>query len=161
MPDVVFFGGMDATAGPMLKQMRSLGIRARFMGGDGICSNDLVKLGGDGIFDDQVICAEAGGVEGEGRVRMEEFKTKFKARFNSDVQVYAPYVYDAVNVMVAAMVKAGTSDPDHYLPYLAATKGYSGITGPISFDDKGDIMNGALTLKTVRGGKLVPLAVIR
>jgi branched-chain amino acid transport system substrate-binding protein len=159
--DVVFFGGMDAVAGPMMRQMKSLGINAKFMGGDGICSTELVKLGGDAIADNQVYCAEAGGVEGEGKKGMEAFKTKFKTRFNADVQVYAPYTYDAVNVLVAAMVKAGSSDPAKYLPTLAATSGYKGVTGPVSFDSKGDIKNGALTLKTIRGGKLVDVAVIR
>jgi branched-chain amino acid transport system substrate-binding protein len=160
-PDVVFFGGMDAVAGPMLKQMKSLGIKAKFMGGDGICSTELVKLGGDSIADDQVFCAEAGGVEGEGKAGMEEFKTKFKAKFGTEVQVYAPYVYDSLKLMVAAMVKANSSDPVKYLPVLAATADYKGVTGPISFDEKGDIKNGALTLKTIRGGKLETLAVIR
>jgi branched-chain amino acid transport system substrate-binding protein len=59
------------------------------------------------------------------------------------------------------MVKAGSSDPAKYLPTLAATSGYKGVTGPVSFDSKGDIKNGALTLKTIRGGKLVDVAVIR
>ncbi len=160
-PDVVFFGGMDAVAGPMLKQMKSLGIKAKFMGGDGICSTELVKLGGDAIADDQVYCAEAGGVEGEAKAGMDEFKAKFKTKFNADVQVYAPYVYDSVKIMVAAMVKAKSSDPAKYLPVLAATTDYKGVTGPITFDEKGDIKNGALTLKTVRAGKLETLAVIR
>ena len=159
--DVVFFGGMDAVAGPMLRQMKSLGINAKFMGGDGICSTELVKLGGDAISDNQVYCAEAGGVEGQGKAGMEKFKTAFKAKYNADVQVYAPYVYDGVKLMVAAMVKAGSSDPAKYLPVLAATKDYPGVTGPITLDEKGDIKNGALTLKTIRGGKLTELAVIR
>jgi branched-chain amino acid transport system substrate-binding protein len=159
--DVVFFGGMDAVAGPMLRQMKSLGINAKFMGGDGICSTELVKLAGDAVSDNQVFCAEAGGVEGQAKVGMDAFKTKFKAKFGTDVQVYAPYVYDGVKVMVAAMVKAGSSDPAKYLPVLAATKDYKGVTGNISFDSKGDILNGALTLKTIKGGKLTDLAVIR
>jgi branched-chain amino acid transport system substrate-binding protein len=159
--DVVFFGGMDAVAGPMLRQMKSLGINAKFMGGDGICSTELVKLGGDAIADSQVYCAEAGGVEGQAKAGMDKFKTAFKAKFGTEVQVYAPYVYDGVKVMVAAMVKAGSSDPAKYLPVLAATKDYAGVTGPITFDEKGDIKNGALTLKTIKGGKLTDLAVIR
>ncbi len=159
--DVVFFGGMDAVAGPMLRQMKSLGINAKFMGGDGICSTELVKLAGDAITDNQVYCAEAGGVEGKGKVGMDAFKSKFKAKFGTEVQVYAPYVYDSLKLMVAAMVKAGSSDPAKYLPVLAATKDYPGVTGPISFDEKGDIKGGALTLKTVRGGKLEEIAVIR
>ena len=159
--DVVFFGGMDAVAGPMLRQMKALGIKAKFMGGDGICSTELVKLGGDAISDDQVFCADAGGVEGKGKEGMDKFKANFKAKFGTDVQVYAPYVYDGVKVMVAAMVKAGSADPAKYLPVLAATKDFAGVTGPITFDAKGDIKNGALTLKTVKGGKLVEFAVIR
>jgi branched-chain amino acid transport system substrate-binding protein len=160
-PDVVFFGGMDAVAGPMLKQMKQLGINAKFMGGDGICSSELPKLAGDGMADEQVYCAEAGGVEGEQKAGMDKFRADFKAKFNADVQIYAPYVYDAVNVMVAAMVKAGSADPAKYLPVLAKTSGYKGVTGTIAFDGKGDIKNGALTLYTYKGGNKESLGVVR
>jgi branched-chain amino acid transport system substrate-binding protein len=156
----VFFGGMDAVAGPMLKQMKQLGIKAKFMGGDGICSSGLVDLAGDGMSDDQVYCAEAGGVEGEAKVGMEKFKADFKAKFNADVQVYAPYVYDSVKVMVEAMKAADSSDPAKYLPKLKEIS-YKGVTGTIAFDEKGDIKNGALTLYTYKGGKRSELAVIR
>jgi branched-chain amino acid transport system substrate-binding protein len=162
-PDIIFFGGMDAVAGPMLRQMKSLGLNVKFVGGDGICDTDLVKLAGDSIADNQVYCAEAGGVEKGSKyaAAREAFDKKFKARFNADVQIYAPYVYDSVKLMVAAMVKAGSAEPAKYLPVLAATKDYQGVTGSISFDEKGDIKGGALTLRTVRGGKLEELAVIR
>lgn len=160
-PDVVFFGGMDAVAGPMLRQMKSLGINAKFMGGDGICSSELAKLAGDAMGDGQVICAEAGGVEGAQKKSMDDFKAAFKKKFNADVQIYAPYVYDAVNVMVDAMVKAGSADPAKYLPVLAKTSGYKGVTGPISFDEKGDVKNGALTLFTYKGGQREQIAVVR
>lgn len=159
-PDVVFFGGMDAVAGPMLKQMKALGIKAKFMGGDGICSSGLVDLAGDGMADEQVYCAEAGGVEGEAKVGMEKFKEDFKAKFGADVQVYAPYVYDSVKVMVEAMKAADSSDPVKYLPKLKETN-YKGVTGQIAFDEKGDIKNGALTLYTYKGGKRSEIAVIR
>lgn len=160
-PDVIFYGGMDAVAGPMLRQMKSLGITAKFMGGDGICTGELPKLAAGTISDSQVICAEAGGVEGEQKKGMDDFRAAFKKKFNADVQIYAPYVYDSVNVMVAAMVKAGSSDPAKYLPVLAKTEGYKGVTGTISFDNKGDIKNGALTLYTYKGGQREQLAVVR
>ena len=159
--DVIFFGGMDAVAGPMLKQMAQLGIKAKFVGGDGICSSELPKLAGDALKDDMVFCAEAGGIEGEGKVGMDKFKADFKAKYNADVQVYAPYVYDALKLMVAAMVKADSADPAKYLPELAKTTDYKGVTGNISFDEKGDIKNGALTLHSYKGGKMTDLAVIR
>ena len=46
-PDVVFYGGMDATGGPMLKQARELGIKATFAFGDGACTDEMAKLAGD------------------------------------------------------------------------------------------------------------------
>ena len=160
-PDVVFFGGMDAVAGPMIRQMKQLGINAKFMGGDGICSTELPKLAGGAMADGQVVCAEAGGVEGEQKAGMEKFRADYKKKYGIDVQVYAPYVYDATMVMVAAMVKAGSSDPKVYLPVLAKTEGYKGVTGTIAFDEKGDIKNGALTLYTYKGEKRDQIAVVR
>ena len=160
-PDIVFYGGMDAVAGPMIRQMKQLGINAKLMGGDGICTGELPKLAAGAMADGQVVCAEAGGVEGEQKAGMDEFRTKFKAKFNTDVQIYAPYVYDAVNVMVAAMVKADSADPKVYLPVLAKTEGYKGVTGTIAFDEKGDIKNGALTLYTYKGDKREQIAVVR
>ena len=160
-PDVVFFGGMDAVAGPMLKQMKSLGVSAKFMGGDGICTAELSKLAGDAMADGQVVCAEAGGVEGAQKKAMDDFGVRYQKRFNDDVKLYAPYVYDAVNLMVDAMVKAKSSDPAKYLPVLAKTTGYKGVTGTISFDDKGDVKNGALTLYTYKAGMRDMLSVVR
>ena len=160
-PDVVFFGGMDAVAGPMIRQMKQLGITAKFMGGDGICSGELPKLAAGSMADGQVVCAEAGGVEGTQKAGMEDFYKRFKAKYNADVQVYAPYVYDAVNVMVAAMVKAGSAEPAKYLPVLAKTEGFKGVTGTISFDAKGDVKNGALTLFTYKADKREQIAVVR
>ena len=159
-PDIVFFGGMDAVAGPMLRQMKQLGINAKFMGGDCIYSGELPKLAAGTMADGQVVCAEAGGVEGEGKKSMDDFKVAFKKKFNTDVQLYAPYVYDAVNVMVSAMVKAGSADPAKYLPELAKIN-HKGVTGTIAFDDKGDIKNGALTLYTYKGGNREQIAVVR
>ncbi len=160
-PDIVFFGGMDAVGGPMLKQMKSLGISAKFMGGDGICTTELVKLAGDAMADGQVICAEAGGVDGALKKGMDDFGVKYKKRFNDDVKLYAPYVYDAVHVMVDAMQRANSTDPNKYLSELSKTAGYKGVTGVIAFDAKGDIKNGALTLYTYKAGKRDQIAVVR
>jgi branched-chain amino acid transport system substrate-binding protein len=160
-PDIIFFGGMDAVGGPMMKQMKSLGIKAKFMGGDGICTNEMIKLAGDAMADGQVVCAEAGGVDGALKKGMDDFGAKFKKRFNDDVKLYSPYVYDAVFVMVDAMQRAKSTEPAKYLPELAKTTGYKGVTGTISFDAKGDIKNGALTLYTFKAGKRDQIAVVR
>jgi branched-chain amino acid transport system substrate-binding protein len=160
-PDLIFYGGMDAVAGPMMRQMKNLGIPVKFMGGDGICSEELAKLAGDAMVDGQVICAEAGGVEGQQRAGMDKFRADYKKKYNADVQVYAPYVYDAMNVMAAAMVKANSVEPAKYLPELAKTADFKGVTGNISFDGKGDVKNGALTLYTYKAAKRSEMSVVR
>ncbi|HJU70529.1 MAG TPA: branched-chain amino acid ABC transporter substrate-binding protein [Paucimonas sp.] len=159
-PDVVFFGGMDAVAGPMLRQMKQLGINAKFMGGDGICTEALATLAGDAMADNQVVCAEAGGVEASQKKGLDDFKAAYKKKFGVDVQIYAPYVYDSVMTMADAMVKAGSAEPAKYLPVLAKIK-HKGVTGNIEFDSKGDIKDGTLTLYTYKGGKRTVLTVTK
>ncbi|MFA9216633.1 MAG: branched-chain amino acid ABC transporter substrate-binding protein [Sphingomonadaceae bacterium] len=158
-PDLVFFGGMDATAGAMIRQMRALGIDAKFMGGDGICTEALPRLAGDGMRDGSVFCAEAGGVEGAQEKAVEAFVTRFQARYHSDIQTYAPHAYDAVMVLAAAMQKAASSDPAKYLPALQQIR-YQGITGLVQFDASGDLQQAALTVSTYKGGKKSKLAVL-
>ncbi|MEM4989846.1 branched-chain amino acid ABC transporter substrate-binding protein [Collimonas sp. H4R21] len=159
-PDVVFFGGLDAGAGPMLRQMKQLGIQAKFMGGDAICTSDLPKLAGDGISNDQVICAEAGGVEESGRKALDAYKTAYKIKYGKDIVIYAPYTYDALMTMVDAMQKAKSADPKKYLPELAKIH-HQGVTGMISFDAKGDIRDGSITLYTYRGAQRSQLTVTK
>ncbi len=159
-PDLVFFGGMDAVGGPMLRQMKQLGITAKYMGGDGICTEQLPSLAGDGMADGQVVCAEAGGVEEGQKKAMDKFRDDYKKKFGTDVKLYAPYVYDAVMTMAAAMQKANSVEPAKYLPELAKIN-HKGVTGTIEFDARGDIRNGTLTLYTFKGGKREQIAVTK
>lgn len=159
-PELVFFGGMDAVGGPMLRQMRQLGLNVKYMGGDGLCTTELAKLAGDGLKDDQVVCAEAGGVPDAGKKALEDFKTAYQKKFHQEVVIYAPYVYDAVMAMVEAMQKAGSADPKKYLPELAKIQ-HKGVTGNIAFDAKGDIKDGSLTLYTYKDGKRTLLTVTK
>ena len=157
-PDLVFFGGMDSVGGPLLRQMKALGIKARLMGGDGICTEAMPKLAGNA--DDVVTCAEAGGVTPEQEKKIVEFGERYKKRFGKDVQIYAPYGYDAVMAMATAMADAKSADPARYLPFLFKVK-YQGNSGTIAFDQYGDIKDGALTLFTYKDGKKSRLEVIK
>ncbi len=159
-PDAIFFGGIDAVGGPMLRQMKQLGIKAKFLGGDGVCSEQMPVLAGEGLLDDIVICSEPGGIEDSQKKVMDDFRARFRKQFNSNVQIYAPYAYDATMLMIEAMKKADSTDPAKYLPAMAATK-HAGVTGPIEFDAKGDVKNSALTLYTFRNKKREQLAVVR
>ncbi len=156
-PDVVFYGGMDAQAGPMLRQMKQLGIKASFMGGDGICTAELAKLGGDNVGKN-VVCGE-GGMDLQKMTGGPAFEKRYKEAFKTDIQLYAPFVYDATMVLATAMQKANSIDPAKYLPELQKTD-YKGLVGRVTFDDKGDIKNGAITLRNYVDGKKNALTVM-
>ena len=159
-PDVVFYGGMDAVAGPMLRQMKALGIDARLVSGDGVCSEKMPRLAGDALGEDKVTCVVAGGVTGPQEAGLAAFTARYEQRFKLPLQTYAPYAYDAVMVLATAMQQARSPKPAVYLPVLAKIQ-YQGVTGAIAFDAKGDLRNAALTLYTYRNGKQTRLKVVR
>jgi branched-chain amino acid transport system substrate-binding protein len=148
-PDLIMFGGIDPQAAPMAKQMQELGIKAKFIGGDGIQTLNLIKLAGDAA---EGVLASTPGLPKDKMPGGTEFLAKFKAKFNNDVELYAPMGYDAVMVFIEAMKRAGSSDPAKFLPEVGKTD-YKGVIGPIAFDDKGDLKNGPITIYVVKGGK--------
>jgi branched-chain amino acid transport system substrate-binding protein len=156
-PDVVMYGGMDATAGPMAKQMTQLGIKSTFLAGDGVCSPEFIKLAGDsaGILH----CSNAGEAV-EKLAKGPEFIDKYKKRFNSDVQIYSPYSYDAVYVIAEAIKRAGKADRAAIAAAMPATN-YPGLTGQIAFDEKGDVKGAAISMFKVANGKLEYVSTVR
>lgn len=149
-PDIVFYGGMDAQAAPMVRQMRQLGIDAGFMSGDGGCSPEFVKLAGEAA--EGSFCSQTG-LPLEQMPRGPAFAKRYEEKFHSPVQIYSPYSYDAVHVLVSAMQRAGSADPAKYLPEIANTS-FEGVSGRIEFDSKGDLRHGAVTVYQVQGGTL-------
>lgn len=147
-PDLVFYGGMDAQGAPMVKQLRSLGIKAKFLGGDGVQTSEFLKLAGSQAED---VTASSPGLPIDSMPGGKEFRKKFTERFGP-IQTYAPYAYDAAMTMVEAMKMADSAEPARYLAELPRLQ-RAGVTGPISFDEKGDIRGGAITLYRVRDGK--------
>jgi branched-chain amino acid transport system substrate-binding protein len=148
-PDLIFYGGMDTQSGPMQKQIKSLGIKAKFLAGDGSQTGKFVELAGaegEGAY------ASSPGVPLDKMPQGKAFATKYKAKFNTEIQLYAPYAYDAANAMIAAMKQADSTDPKKYLPALAAIS-HDGVAGKVSFDAKGDIKGGSISLYVVKGGK--------
>jgi len=149
-PDLVFFGGMDAQGGPMAKQMKELGVKAKFLGGDGVCTPEFMKLGGEAT--EGQFCSLPG-MPLEKLAKGPEFKDKFTKKFGVEIQLYAPYLYDAVMVMADSMKRANSVEPAKYLPEIGKTK-YDGVTAPIEFDQFGDLKGGAISIYQYKGGKL-------
>ncbi|HVE90573.1 MAG TPA: branched-chain amino acid ABC transporter substrate-binding protein [Burkholderiaceae bacterium] len=156
-PDVVMYGGMDATAAPMAKQMKQLGMKSTMIAGDGVCSPEFIKLAGNAA--DILKCSNAGEAV-EKLAKGADFVAKYKKRFNTDVQVYSPYSYDAVYVIVEAMKKAGKAERAAITAALRDTN-YDGLTGKVAFDAKGDIKDGAISMFEVKDGKLSYVSTVR
>ncbi len=156
-PDVIVYGGMDDTAGPMAKQIHQLGIKAPFLAGDGSCTPEFIKLAGEGA--DALTCTRAGEAV-EQLSKGAQFMIRYKAKFGSEVQIYAPYSYDAVYVIVDAIRRAGSLDRAAIAAAVATTD-YDGLTGHIRFDEKGDIRNGAISVYKVKDGQLKFVATSR
>jgi len=155
-PDVIMYGGMDATGGPLVKQAAELGIKAKIVGGDGMCTEKLAELAGDAVVN--VTCSEAGKALSK-MPQGAEFQKRYKERFNSDVQIYAPFTYDAVYVLVDAMKRANSTDPAKILLVMPDTK-MNGLVGNIAFDSKGDMKEGVITLYDFKDKKKTVLDVI-
>ena len=154
-PDLLFFGGMDAQGGPMARQIKALALNVKLMMGDGGYTPEFVKLAGsaaDGTY------ASLPGVPLDKMPSGKAFAERFVAKYQP-IQLYAPYCYDAVNVMIAAMQKADSVEPAKYMHFLAGIT-YQGITAVIQFDGKGDIKGGAVTLYQVQQGKWQALETI-
>jgi branched-chain amino acid transport system substrate-binding protein len=154
-PDAVFYGGMTSTAAPLIKQGRELGMKAVFSFGDGACEGEMVKLAGEAT--EGLLCSQAGIPV---QAASKKFLDAFKKRFNADPIIYAPFTFDAANLLIEAMKKADSADPAKYLPELQKIQ-FTGSTGPISFDDKGDRKDAEITIFTMKSGKLEPTAVYK
>jgi branched-chain amino acid transport system substrate-binding protein len=153
-PDAIFYGGMDATGGPMLKQARELGIKSVFAFGDGACTAEMAKLAGGAS--EGLICSQAGlPVEAASK----DFVSAFNAKFG-EIKQYAPFTYDSANLIITAMQKADSADPAKYLPELQKIS-MKGATGTIEFDEKGDRKNAEITIFTLKDGNVVPVGVVQ
>lgn len=156
-PDVIMYGGMDATGGPLTKQAQELGIQAKIVGGDGMCTEKLPELAGDAVTN--VVCSEAA----MALTKMKngpEFQKKYKERFNIDVDIYAPFSYDAVYVIVDAMKRANSVETAKILAVMPQTN-FEGLIGNIAFEDNGDLRDGIITIYDYKDKKRSVLEIIK
>jgi branched-chain amino acid transport system substrate-binding protein len=155
-PDGIFYGGRDAQAGAMLRQMDQLGMSSvKFFGGDGICTTEIIKIASGAKSLDGVVCAEGG----SSIAKMPggtAWKSKYDAKYPGQFQIYSPYTYDATFVLVDAMKRADSVDPKVYTPKLAETN-FKGVTATIAFEPNGEIKNPSMTLSTYKGDKKIAL----
>ena len=148
-PDAIFYGGLDAQAGPMLRQMEQLGLaNVKFFGGDALCTEKLTELSSKAGTLKNVTCA-TGGASVAKMQGGKDWKKKYDARFPGQFQIYSPYAYDATFVLADAMKRANSVDPKVYVPFIGKTQ-YKGVTANIAFTPKGELTNPVVTLYTFK-----------
>src|SRR5476651_2681816 len=156
-PDIIMYGGMDATGGPFAKQAQQLAIAARVLGGDGLCADSLAKLAGDAA--DNVVCSIAG-MPLEKMPNGPAFEQRYEARFHQHVQLNAPFAYDAVYIIVDAMKRANSTKASDILAAMPSAN-FVGVLGRTQFDAHGDLKQGAISLYDYKSGKQTLLTVVK
>ncbi|MEG2977121.1 MAG: branched-chain amino acid ABC transporter substrate-binding protein [Comamonas sp.] len=157
-PDAIFFAGLDAQAGPILRQMSQLAMnQVKFLGGDAQCSERLPVMADKAPALKNVVCVMSGNSLASMPGGL-AWKQKYDQRFPGQYQVYSPYAYDATMVLAQAIISADSIHPEAYLPRLRQTH-YEGVTGTIAFDSQGELENPRVTLYGYVSGERKELAV--
>jgi len=140
-PALVYFGGIYHQGGLLLKQMREKGVKAIFMGPDGVDSEEMVKIAGAAAVGSYYTSVAP---PRDATPETAAFAKKYKQRFGKDIEAFGLYGYDATLVGIKAMeqwLKANPSKKPSRADVSAAVrniKGFKGVTGSIEFDNKGD-----------------------
>ncbi|NHZ92101.1 ABC transporter substrate-binding protein [Massilia sp. CCM 8733] len=147
--DAIFFGGYAPQGAPMARQMRALGLKAKLLGGDTLCSPEMAKLGGDAVGEN-VLCAQGGAIL-EKQADGPAFQARYKARFKQAPDVYAASFYDQTMFIAQAMKSANSLDPSVVASAMRASS-YKGVVGNYAYDDKGNMKQSAVTVYTFKNG---------
>jgi len=136
-PDLIYFGGIYDQAAPFFKQAREKGVKAKFLGPDGMDSSDLVKIAGKAVVGMNYTTAAAPASSPQAKQFAEEYKKKFGK--NPEPYAAEAYVSTAIALKALESVTSGGKAPTREAVTAAIRKvKYSGMTGSIEFDDKGD-----------------------
>lgn len=149
-PDLIFYGGIYPEAALLIRQARSQGLAAVFLGGDGIAEPTLIRLAtaefAEGTYATQV------GLDAKKIPEAQVFVEKYEKKFG-ELGLYSGLAYDSTNMLVDAIRTAGARDRVKVLSALRAAKDFKGVTGQIAFDSKGDNLHRTISIYRVNKGK--------
>jgi branched-chain amino acid transport system substrate-binding protein len=143
--DAVFFGGYYPEGGLILKQLRQAGWTGLFMSGDGSEDPAFIKAAGAQAAEGAVLSAPAGPAPAD-------FNAKYKTVVGADAGLYSTQAYDATNIFLAAFAAGKVSKED--VNAFIGTYTADGVSGPIAFDENGDVKTTTIYAYAVKGGKL-------
>lgn len=151
-PQAVFYGGVTATGGGLLrKQMADAGMGSLpYIGGDGISDEEFLKVAGSEA-DNSYYTVAAPDV---GLPAAQAFNKAYQARFHQAPGAYSAAAYAAANVIINAIVeasKSGSVTRAAVLKNVADTKNMPSPIGPVGFDKNGDATNGVISFYKISG----------
>jgi branched-chain amino acid transport system substrate-binding protein len=136
-PDLIYFGGIYDQGAPFFKQAREKGLKAKFLGPDGMDSSDMVKIAGKAAIGMYYTTAAAPASSPQAKQFGEEYKKKFSK--NPEPYAAESYVATAIAIKALETVTSGGKAPTRDAVTGAIRKiKYAGMTGAIEFDEKGD-----------------------
>jgi branched-chain amino acid transport system substrate-binding protein len=137
-PDLIYFGGIYEQAAPFFKQAREKGVKAKFLGPDGLDSSDLVKIAGKAVTG-MHYTSVAGPVSVYPQAK--QFADEYKKKFGKNPEPFAAQAYDATAIALKAIeaaAKGGKAPSREDVSAAVRKVKHTGITGAVEFDEKGD-----------------------
>ncbi|HEV8643326.1 MAG TPA: branched-chain amino acid ABC transporter substrate-binding protein [Methylomirabilota bacterium] len=137
-PDLIYFGGIYDQAAPFFKQTREKGVKAKFMGPDGMDSSDLTKIGGKAVVG-MYYTSVAGPVTVYPQAK--QFAEEFKKKFGKNPEPFSAQAYDSTAILLKAIeaaAKGGKVPTRDAVTAAVRDVKHTGITGAVEFDSKGD-----------------------
>ncbi len=145
-PDVLFLPDYYNKVNLLAKQAREKGVKATLLGGDGWDSPELDTKATEGGYFSNHYSPE------DTRPEVQDWVKKYQAKYNTVPDALATLGYDATNLMINAIVTAGSTDATKIRDAMAATKGFKAVSGSISFDQNGDPVKSAAVIQ-IKDGK--------
>lgn len=151
-PDTIFLLLYAKEGSAFMQQLREAGIQAAVYGSDNISSQEFVSAGAEVVEGVRVaLPAPVGGQ------RYQEFVRKCQAKFGEAPDVNIIKSYDAMKLVAYAIGKVG-EEPSKIKEYLRSLDfEFLGVSGPIRFDEHGDLVGQDYTRMVYRSGRLVPV----
>ncbi|MFV0254732.1 MAG: ABC transporter substrate-binding protein [Erysipelotrichaceae bacterium] len=129
--DILFVPGYYAEVGLIIRQARAMGIDKPILGGDGYGSPELVNLATEEHLNN-VYYSTGFNSESDSQV-VKDFISAFEAEYNESPGSFAALAYDATNLLIDAIERAGSTDREAVKEAIAATESFVGVTGTVSF----------------------------
>ena len=146
--DAIVLVGYVEEGAEIIAEARRLGIKAPIMGGDGLDSPLLWTVGGERV--EGTIVATYMSFE-DPRPEAQAFKRAFIKRYGENPTGATAQGYDALKLLACSMTQAGTAAPREVAGALGKTRNWMGVSGPVTFNDKGDVVDKPIAIQVVHG----------